>query len=179
MRIGGWIRAAVLGAAGMVAATDAHAQASETAVKAAFLPRFARYVTWPSPAAPKGEDPFVLCIIGSDPFGRAIDDAARSQTVEGQRIVVRRLETAASADGCHVAFVEGSRTRPVGQLLSALGRKPILTVTDARNSGPRGVIHFSIVSGRVRFFIDEAAASKRGLSISSRLLALAVGVRQR
>jgi hypothetical protein len=36
-----------------------------------------------------------------------------------------------------------------------------------------------IASGRVKFFIDDAKAAGRGLSISSRLLALAVGVRQR
>jgi hypothetical protein len=41
------------------------------------------------------------------------------------------------------------------------------------------MIHFSMVSGRVRFFIDDAGAAERGLSISSRLLALAIGVRQR
>ena len=55
----------------------------------------------------------------------------------------------------------------------------MLTVTDARAGPQRGMIHFTIVGGRVRFFIDEAAASDRGLSISSRLLALAAGVRQR
>jgi hypothetical protein len=52
-------------------------------------------------------------------------------------------------------------------------------VTDARTSSHRGIIHFSVVGGRVRFFIDEAEASERGLSISSRLLALAIGVNQR
>ena len=41
------------------------------------------------------------------------------------------------------------------------------------------MIHFTISGGRVRFFIDEAAAAQRGLVISSRLLALALGVRQR
>jgi YfiR/HmsC-like len=41
------------------------------------------------------------------------------------------------------------------------------------------MIHFTVAGGRVRFFIDEAAAAERGLSISSRLLALALGVRQR
>jgi hypothetical protein len=30
----------------------------------------------------------------------------------------------------------------------------------------------------VRFFIDQAAASERGLTISSRLLALAIGVKK-
>ena len=55
----------------------------------------------------------------------------------------------------------------------------MLTVTDARAGPQRGMIHFTIVGGRVRFFIDEADAAERGLSISSRLLALAAGVRQR
>jgi hypothetical protein len=62
-------------------------------------------------------------------------------------------------------------------LLAALNRKPVLTVTDSASGGGRGIIHFSIVDGRVRFFIDQASAEQRGLGISSRLLALAVGVR--
>lgn len=150
----------------------AHAQPTDTAVKAAFLPRFARYVNWPTGAMPKGSDPFVLCVIGSDPFGAALDDAARSQLVDGRRIVVRRLSSAAGADACQIAFAQNA------QALQALARKPVLTVTDAMNGGPRGIVQFTIVGGRVRFFIDQAAAAQRGLSISSRLLALALGVRQ-
>jgi hypothetical protein len=159
-------------------APAASADVSEMAVKAAFLPRFARYVSWPASAMPKGSDPFVLCVIGDDPFGPALDEAARSQSIDGRRIVVRRLETAAGAAGCQIAFVDGSRNQPTGQLLAALARSPVLTVTDASNGGQRGLVHFTVVSGRVRFFIDQAGATHRGLTISSRLLALAVGVKQ-
>lgn len=155
------------------------AQPSENAVKAAFLPRFARYVTWPASGAPNGNAPFVLCIIGSDPFGSALDTAAGSQSIDGRRIVVRRLSSANGASGCHIAFVDGGHGQPVGQILAGLAGKPILTVTDASNGGQRGIVHFAVVNDRVRFFIDEAQAAQRGLSISSRLLALAVGVRQR
>lgn len=158
---------------------DAVAQVTEASVKAAFLPRFARYATWPPGAMPRGSDPFILCVVGGDPFGATLDNATRAQSVDGRRIVVRRLQTAAGADGCHIAYVEGSRHQPVGSLLAAFARKPVLTVTDASNGGQRGIIHFSVVGGRVRFFIDEASAAKRGISISSRLLALAIGVRQR
>lgn len=165
--------------ASVLVGTPASAQVSEADVKAAFLPRFARYVTWPAAASPKPGEPFVLCVIGSDPFGRSLDQAAGAQTVDGRRITVRRLRSAAGADGCHVAFIEGSRAQPAGQALAALGRKPILTVTDASSGGQRGLVHFTIANGRVRFFIDEAGAAQRGLSISSRLLALALGVRQR
>jgi hypothetical protein len=64
-------------------------------------------------------------------------------------------------------------------VLAAVRGLPILTITDARSGTQRGIIHFALVSGRVRFFIDEAAAAQRGLSISSRLLNLAVAVRTR
>jgi hypothetical protein len=155
------------------------AQPTETDVKAAFLPRFARYVTWPAPALPSGSAPFVLCVIGSDPFGDALAAAAAGQSVDGRRIVVRHLDSDAGAGGCHIAYVSGGKGESVGQLLAQLRGKPILTVTDARNGGERGDIHFDVVHGRVRFFIDDADASARGLSISSRLLALAIGVKQR
>jgi hypothetical protein len=172
------LAAALLGVA-MLSGSPAAAQPTATTVKAAFLPRFARYVTWPPSARPSGSQPFVLCVIGGDPFGGALDEAARNQAVDGRRIVVRRLDSVAGAGGCHVAFVGGARGQPTGQILAAIGRRPILTVTDARTSSHRGIIHFSVVGGRVRFFIDEAEASERGLSISSRLLALAIGVNQR
>ncbi|HEV2596702.1 MAG TPA: YfiR family protein [Sphingomicrobium sp.] len=155
--------------------TAALAQPTDTAVKAAFLPRFARYVTWPSAAMPKGGDPFLLCVVGADPFGTMLDDAARSQLIDGRRIIVRRMDSAASADGCQIAFVDGSKA---AQALSSLASKPVLTVTDAASDGARGIIHFTLSDGRVRFFIDQALAARRGMTISSRLLALALGVRQ-
>ena len=45
-------------AAAMLAAAPAHAQASEDAVKAAFLPKFARYIEMPSGAQPAAGQPY-------------------------------------------------------------------------------------------------------------------------
>ncbi len=166
-------------AAALLAPGAAFAQASETAVKAAFLPRFARYVTWPPAHRPQPGQPFNLCVVGTDSLGRALDAAASGQTADGHRIVVRRLASPAAATGCHIAFVQGTRNQPAGQVLAALSGSPVLTVTDSGSGGPRGIVHFSIVNNRVRFFINEAQAAQKGLTISSRLLALAVGVNQR
>jgi hypothetical protein len=152
------------------------AQASEEAVKAAFLPRFARYVAWPGRAL-AGAPAVQLCVIGSDPFGRLLDQAVSGQTVDGKPIVVRRMATPDRAQGCHLAFVQG-RGVSTGQILAALRHLPVLTVTDARSGAHRGMIHFIVVGGRVRFFIDEADATAKGLGVSARLLALALGVRQ-
>ena len=157
----------------------AAAPVSEKVVKAEFLPRFARYVTWPAARMPGRDQPFVLCVIGGDPLGAALDRAAAGQSVDGRRMVVRRMGRAEGVESCHVAFVQGSRSQPARQLLAALGRRPVLTVTDGSAEAVRGIIHFSIVGGRVRFFIDERQAAERGLAVNSRLLALAVGVKQK
>jgi hypothetical protein len=150
---------------------------SEAAVKAAFLPRFARYVTWPPTARPALAQPVQLCTIGHDPFGSLLEQAVRNQGIDGHRVVVRRLGSAAASRGCHMAYVAPGTDYTTAQLLAELGRRPVLTVTDSRTGTQRGIIHFATVGGRVRFFIDEAAARERGLVISSRLLSLAVAVR--
>jgi hypothetical protein len=179
MRWSRHILAGLIGAAVLAGSIPARAAVSESDVKAAFLPRFARYVTWPQSATPGGSNPYVLCIIGGDPFGGGIASAARSQSVDGRRIVVRRLDSAGNAGQCHIAFVTGGQGKSVSQILAALRGKPVLTVTDSRNGSDRGMIHFVVVEGRVRFYIDQAEASADGISISSRLLALAIGVRQK
>jgi YfiR/HmsC-like len=161
------------------AAVPARAQLTEEQVKAAFLPRFARYVAWPGTAVPAAGEPFQLCIVGRDPFGPMLDQAASTELIDGHNVAVRRMPSAGQAAGCHIAFVQGATPPDTARLLQALRAQPILTVTDARAGQPNGMIHFTIVGNRVRFFIDEAAAAQRGLSISSRLLALAAGVRPR
>ena len=164
------------------AAAPARAQApapTEEAVKAAFLPKFARYVGWPQRLQLAPGAPFQLCVIGRDPFGRMLDSAAATEQIDGHGVTVRRLPSVAGAAACHLAFVQGAAPADTGRLLLALRGQPVLTITDGRAGPQRGMIHFTIVSGRVRFFIDEAEAAARGLSISSRLLALAAGVRQR
>ena len=169
----------MLATALVLAATPARALPTEEAVKAAFIPKFARYVQWPGTSHPQPRQPFQLCVIGRDPFGPLLDHAAAGEQIDGRPVTVRRLPSAEGAGDCHIAFVRGATPQETARLLIALRSLPVLTVTDSRAGAPRGIIHFTIAGGRVRFFIDEADAAARGMTISSRLLALALGVRQR
>ena len=153
----------------------AAAPPSDLAVKAAFLTKFPAYVAWPAAARPRPGAPLQICLVGGDPFGRLIDEAARGQQVDGHPLQVRRLDAAGQAAGCHIAFVEGRSP----SLLQGLQGRPVLTVTDARAGAQGGMIHFVIHQGRVRFNIDEALAARSGVGISSRLLGIALSVRQR
>jgi hypothetical protein len=52
----------------------------------------------------------------------------------------------------------------------------VLTVTDRGSGAAGGMIQFVMQAGRVRFQIDEGAARANGLTISSKLLELAIAV---
>jgi hypothetical protein len=157
----------------------AAARPSEVAVKAGFLTKFAGYLGWPAGARPTAGAPYRICVIGADPFGRVIEKAVRGQQIDRHPLQLRRLGDPDQAGGCHVAFVQGTASASTESILARLAAKPILTVTDARAGPQRGIIHFVVHQGRVRFHIDDAAAARSGLSISSRLLGVALSVRQR
>src|ERR1700681_3665474 len=56
--------------------SQARAQTSnEYQVKAAFLYNFAKFVDWPAEAFGSSGAPFVIGVVGDDPFGGALDQA--------------------------------------------------------------------------------------------------------
>lgn len=170
--------ALLLATAGRAVAA-AESPSLEMGVKAAFLPKFAAYVNWPPGALGAAEEPIRLCIIGRNAFGSSLDAIAGRERIDQHPVQVRKLNSAAEAGGCHIAFLGGSAKESPARMLDALQGQPILTVTDARVGAERGIVHFVLKDGRVRFHIDDALAARSNLDISARLLSLAVSVRQR
>ena len=144
----------------------------EYSVKANYLVRFAAFVDWPAQSFAARNSPVVNCVVGRDPFNGALDRAASGHTAHGRPLTVRRPRTAGAAAGCHILYVGRG-----GGGLAPGDHRAILEVTDAAVSSDRGMIHFVVSDDRVRFHIDLQAASRSRLSISSRLLNLALSVR--
>lgn len=144
----------------------------EQAIKATYLYKFAPFVEWPTTVL-SSHSPFVICVIGDDPFADVLDNAVAGQRISGRPIAIRRL-SAPSRSGCHILFVAGSQTPSA---LAAVRGAPVLTVTDSEeHEGAKGIINFVVRDNHVRFQIDNAAAAANGLVISSKLLSLAVDV---
>lgn len=157
----------------------ASATSLEYPVKANYLVKFAAFVGWPVEAFANGSGSMNVCVLGEDPFGPDLDRAAAAEVVDGRRLVVRRLNRVDARSGCHLVYLGKSREQSVAEALGALAGAPVLTVTDEARGGDRGVIHFAISANRVRFHIDDQAAARAHLTISSRLLSLALSVRPR
>lgn len=154
----------------------AAAASLESAVKASYLYKFTPFVEWPQAALP-ARGAFAICVIGSDAFGRDVEDAVRGQQLGGTAIVVRRAAAFTSDLSCQILFVGGG-PQLIVPTLQRVGRQPVLTVTDAGPGSEGAMIRFVRQSGKVRFEIDATAAAASGIVISSKLLSLAVAVRQ-
>jgi hypothetical protein len=172
------LAALVVGLAASTAGARAEVQtALATAVKASYLYKFAPFVDWPASVFAGPSSPFVICVVGQDPFGSVLDRAVTGQRVGGRAIVVTRLAAASHDMACQIAFIGGSHGQSVGQALQTLRGAPVLTVTDG--DGPTGVVGFTLAENRIRFRIDDEAAGQDGLTISSKLLDLALKVNRR
>lgn len=140
-------------------------------LKAAFLFNFAQFVEWPAEAFAEASSPFVICILGEDPFGGSLEEIIAHEAIHGRKIVVRRHRNVEEISTCHILYVSASETPKVDHVLAALDGRPILTVgeTDLFSTHD-GIIQFRIVESRLRLRINVAAARMANLSISSQLL---------
>lgn len=153
--------------------------AFELAVKATYLYKLAPFVNWPPAAYAAPNAPLTICVQGADPFGPLLDRAVRGQSVGSHPVAVRRLARVEAGSGCQIAYLAGGPAQSPAQALDALADAPVLTVTDqARGGGARGIVHLKLEGGRVRFSIDAGQAAASGLTVSSKLLALAVEVKR-
>jgi hypothetical protein len=149
----------------------------EYPIKATYLYKFAPFVTWPESAFDSPNSPFVMCIVGEDPFGPLLDQAVAGQRVGQHAIIVRRLQKVDKGASCHILFVGASRGQTAADVLALVKGAPVLTVTDSVGANA-SVIQFVVQDNRVRFRIDGQAAAQNGLVISSKLLSLALAPRR-
>jgi hypothetical protein len=153
----------------------ASAQAPEYDLKAAFLFNFAKFVEWPASAFPGERTPLTICVYGEDPFGRTLDTVVQGERVGERGLAVQRPDGLDDLDACHVLFVCRSEKDRLEEVLAQVEGKPVLTVADTDGFlRAGGIINFILEGSKVRFLIDQEAAERSGLRISSKLMRLAV-----
>jgi len=149
----------------------------EYQLKAAFLFNFTKFITWP-PSDPSGTAPkLTVCIVSAKQVAEAMAAATKGKSVDGRQVVVQELSSPANLGTCQLVFI-GSQGKRTEEILGAAKRFPIVTVGEDEKFLRRGgVINFVLEGGKLRFEINTDAASRAGVSISSKLLSLAKIVR--
>ena len=144
---------------------------SEYQVKAVFLFNFGQFVEWPAASFDTPQAPFVICILGEDPFGQTLDDVVRGESVGAHSLVVRRFRKAADIAVCNILFISRAEQDKLGDALSAVRGHSVLTVTDIDGAEKHGAIIVLFNDrNRIRMRINLAAAKANQLVISSKLL---------
>jgi|HubBroStandDraft_5_1064220.scaffolds.fasta_scaffold60260_2 hypothetical protein len=148
--------------------------ASEYQLKAVFILNFTRFVEWPAQTFAAPGDPFVIGILGDDPFGTRLDEAIRNEHVGDHPLVVRRYRKPEDLGNCQMLFIGRSEGAALGQISSGLGHRAVLVVSEIDGSAEKGaMIQFATENDRIRLRINADAAHAAGLVISSKLLHLA------
>jgi hypothetical protein len=164
-----WLLTCGLWASGAVLAAPTPAQ-----VEAVFLFNFTQFVDWPPQAFAGPGSPIVIGVLGSDPFGAALDEVVRGEVVNGHPLVVHRAQRVQELADCQILFIGSSERAHLAPVLAALKGRNILTVSDLdefANQG--GMICFVLVDNKVRLRVNVEAAKAAGLTLSSKLLRFA------
>ncbi len=153
------------------AAAVAGAVPGEYQVKAVFLFNFTHFVEWPADAFAGPQAPFVIGVLGQDPFGSALDEAVRGETVNGRPLLIQRYASIADLKPCQILFIDRSIDGEMEKALASLGHQRTLTVSDLDAATPRAVIiRFLKENQKIRLQINVDSARNAGLTISSKLL---------
>lgn len=149
------------------------AQRTEYRIKTAFLYNFSRFVVWPE-SAMRERSEFSLCTLGKTLFEEQLDTLA-GKTVHNKAIVVKRHSQPEQVLDCHLVFI--GEQQDLTETLRTLQKQPVLTVSNIAGFTKKGgIIQFQLIENKVRFRINADAASSAGLTISSKLLSLAIDV---
>lgn len=154
------------------------APAPEYEVKAAFLLNFPSFVEWPPNTFNNSTQPLVLGIFGRDPFQGSLTRMAAAKTVNGRSLLIRVLTDPNQIRACQVVFFPAANGYDP-QIAAALEDLGILTVGEVDGFAEHGgIINFVIENRHVRFEVNQAAAERAHLKMSSKLLQLAIIVRK-
>jgi len=164
----------LLAGAGALAIRPRGAQNREYDLKAAFVFNFVQFVTWPDSAFAEANSPYVIGILGENPFGSALEDMVRGEKVNGRPLEVRKVANTKEVEECHILFVSRSEAAGLETVLWRVRAKPVLTVSEIDEFTERGgIIRLYNAGNKVRFQINAEEARAAGLRISSKLLRLA------
>lgn len=142
-------------------------------VKSAFLLNFGRFIEWPG-VPQKASNRFYICIVGEDTLGKKFDIMIRDQKVKERTLEIVRLPAHSTTSGCQIVYLNLGTDKETAETILHMKSTPILTVGDGPNFiKAGGIIQLQVEGERVHLKINLKAARNSGLTISSKLLAIA------
>ena len=162
------------------APTQAQGPSLERSVKAAFLYKFAGYVSWPDSLFPAADTPVRIGVTGDDALAEELRRMVATRTSGGRRVEVVTIPPEEIPGGVHIAFRARGTPEAVKSWIQEARKGPVLIVTETQGALRMGsMLNFVDRDGRIRFEVGLGAAKSTGITLSSRLLSVACAVETR
>ncbi|MBN8547912.1 MAG: YfiR family protein [Deltaproteobacteria bacterium] len=156
-------------------ATQNRPVSREYQLKAAILYKFVGFIEWENNESQvDGKPDIEICIIGTSPFGSALERMASLEPIQTKHIIVRTSLRAEEAGSCDLAFISSSEAANLPRILAEMAPRPCVTVSDIpRFAELGGTIELFREGQFIRFNINTSQMREKGVRLSSQLLALA------
>jgi hypothetical protein len=160
--------------------TQVSAQVPEYQVKAAMLYKFALFVEWPAEAFPSDTSPFIVCVLGTDPFGPWLQQEVGETRVGSHPVEISYADNEEALPQCHLVFLSRFDQFRINRLVNSLSKENVLIVGDASDINKfcrlGGMVGLVMEGNKVRFVFNSNAIENAGLKVDSRLKRLAKSV---
>ena len=147
---------------------------SQYQVEAAFLYNFGKFIEWPTNAFADDRAPLVIGVYGGDSFHGDLERIVAHKSINGHPLAVQQFSALSDLKDCHILFVSVAGQKQAADILNTLHDSSVLIVTENMNHFAESgfMINFFMKDEKIRFEINDTAATQAGLKISSKLLAL-------
>jgi hypothetical protein len=155
-----------------ICAFQSYSQANIYVLKAVYLEKFSRFVTWPEESEMDNLDkPFVIAVMGKTPLHKNLEQIYAIKKINNKRVEIKKIYNLYEIKDCHILVVAESERKNLQNILTLAERLPVLTISDSPKFAENGVlINFFEEKNKLRFEINESAVLKSPLQMSFYLM---------
>jgi hypothetical protein len=155
---------------------DTPSEAYEYEAKVALLYNFAKLTVWPEGAFESHRSPFVIAVLGKNPFGDAME-LLNGKKMHGRSIEIRHYLSLADCGSCQILFLTLEDPRLSKEHSGLLEKHHVLTVGEQKDFALKGgILQLTFVADHLAFEVNIDASRRAGIEMSAGLLKLAKAV---
>ncbi|MGZ5052091.1 MAG: YfiR family protein [Methylobacter sp.] len=137
----------------------------ESQITAAYLYHFTKFITWPA-VSPV----FHYCVYDDAHFTHLLQQTYDGKTIGDAGIDVKNINSQSKLDDCQLIYFPSPGS---ADFLRKISKYPILSVGSQKDfTELGGIIYLFEEDQKIRFYVNNDAATSAGLKISSQLLRL-------
>ena len=154
---------------------DAAQEFSEYEVKARCLGLYVtRYIKWPEASFKEKDSPFVIAVLGKDPFGPSLTTVMKGRKAGEHPIKVVAIASIDELLDCQLLFMPSASEKQLPKVLEFYKDKSTLIVAESALAAENGAhVGMYLEKSKLSFTINAVAAKHAKLELSSELLKLA------